>query len=198
MTKNRLVRNMRNGKSNEPHHVDDESADPHDINERTALFRMNHGAPEDKNKLAYSIFFLLGIGSLLPWNAFITASAYYRSRFCGTPFFYSFESYFSVAYSLSSEISLVFVVLLRMMAVLCPLYIFTSIFVATTALVLVPELGGNEFFAVTIGSITLVGVVASMVRSGVFSLGALFPPNYTQGKKFKMHSCILVRWCPQP
>ena len=168
----------------EPHAMEDESADPDDMNERTVLFRSrNDGAPEDKNNLAYKIFFLLGIGSLLPWNAFITASAYYRSRFCGTPFFYSFESYFSVAYSLSSEISLIFVVLLRMMAVLCPLYIFTFIFIVTTALVLVPALGGNEFFAITIGSITLVGVVASMVRSGVFSLGAMFPPRYTQGKK---------------
>lgn len=161
---------------------DGETEDPPDLNERTALFRRSKQvAPEDKNNLAYNIFFLLGIGSLLPWNAFITASAYYRSRFCGTPFFYSFEAYFSVSYSLSSEISLIFVVLLRLATVLYPLYIFTTIFVVTTALVLVPAIDGNKFFAITISSITLVGIVASMVRSGVFSLGALFPPKYTQG-----------------
>ena len=160
-----------------------DSGDPEDINERTALFRINHGAPDDNDNKAYYIFFLLGIGSLLPWNAFITASAYYHTRLWGTPYFYSFESYFSVAYSLSSEVSLVFVVLLRMRTVLWPLYIFASIFVLTTALVLVPKLDGNEFFAITIACIVLVGVVASMVRSGVFSLGAMFPPRYTQGKK---------------
>jgi len=167
-----------------------EPEDPHDINERTALFRSKQAAPEDKNNLAYNIFFLLGIGSLLPWNAFITASAYYRSRFCGTAFFYSFEAFFSVAYSLSSEISLVFVVLLRMATVLYPLYIFTVIFVVTTSLVLVPAIDGNKFFAITIVSITLVGVVASMVRSGVFSLGALFPPKYTQGKNVNLRNFL--------
>jgi len=172
MSKQKNIRNNSSAKNDDN--------DPEDMHERTALFRHKDTAPEDKSNLAYYIFFLLGIGSLLPWNAFITASAYYRSRFCGTPFFVNFESAFSVAYSLSSEVSLVFVVLLRMSTVLYPLYIFTAIFMLTTALVLVPDVDGNLFFAITIGSILLVGIVASMVRSGVFSLGALFPPRYTQ------------------
>ena len=87
--------NMSNNQSSDASCPPVENEDPEDINERTALFRSSKTAPEDS--LAYFIFFLLGIGSLLPWNAFITASAYYKARFCGTPFFVNFEAFFSVA-----------------------------------------------------------------------------------------------------
>ncbi|RXN27624.1 equilibrative nucleoside transporter 3 [Labeo rohita] len=33
--------------------------------------------PEDSFNLVYIIFFLMGIGSLLPWNVFITAKQYW-------------------------------------------------------------------------------------------------------------------------
>jgi hypothetical protein len=38
------------------------------------------------------IFFLQGIGQLFPWNAFISASAYFSTRFCGTRYASSFET----------------------------------------------------------------------------------------------------------
>lgn len=36
-----------------------------------------HYSPEDSYNLVYFIFFLMGIGSLLPWNFFITAKQYW-------------------------------------------------------------------------------------------------------------------------
>lgn len=159
--------------------ADEEIANDH--HERTALFQNKKDvAPNDDNNLAYYIFFLLGIGSLLPWNAFITASAYYRARFCGTDYFWNFEAFFSVSYSLSSEVSLVFVVLQRITAVLYPLYVFAAIFLVTTVLVLFPEIDGNHFFIITMASMTVVGIVASMVRSGIFTLAG----------KYMIESCI--------
>lgn len=38
--------------------------------------------PVDRYKLIYIIFFWLGIGTLLPWNMFISVAAYWDSKFC--------------------------------------------------------------------------------------------------------------------
>ena len=35
------------------------------------------GGPEDKFKMVYIIFYWLGIGTLLPWNMFISVSPYF-------------------------------------------------------------------------------------------------------------------------
>ena len=43
-------------------------------------------------------FIIVGIASLLPWNAFITASEYFRARFCGTDYERTFESFFSISF----------------------------------------------------------------------------------------------------
>ena len=37
-------------------------------------------APEDKYKLVYVVFVMLGIGTLLPWNMFITVNAYWNYK----------------------------------------------------------------------------------------------------------------------
>ena len=44
--------------------------------------------PKDIGNIAYLICFYLGLGNLLPWNAFITASSYYTDRFCGIQYDY--------------------------------------------------------------------------------------------------------------
>lgn len=42
--------------------------------------RYSRQKPRDRWHGAYVIFFLLGIGSLLPWNFFITAKHYWRYK----------------------------------------------------------------------------------------------------------------------
>lgn len=44
----------------------------------------------------------IGCASLFSWNAVITASGYYRKRFCGSPLHRSFESVFSMTYQITS------------------------------------------------------------------------------------------------
>ncbi len=40
--------------------------------------------PEDRNNIVYVIFFWLGIGTLLPWNFFITVSGYWDYKYRNT------------------------------------------------------------------------------------------------------------------
>jgi hypothetical protein len=62
-----------------------------------------------------AIFLLLGVGILMPWNAFISAKGYFQSRVCsetGEPANASIESWFAMIYNGSSVISLGLLILL--------------------------------------------------------------------------------------
>jgi len=68
---------------------------------------------ENSNLWLRSIFFLLGVGILVPWNAFISAKAYFESRLCndenGDHQYQAsdnIESTFAVVYNISSVCSL--------------------------------------------------------------------------------------------
>ena len=52
----------------------------------------NYELKSRENRYAYVTFFWQGVGSLFPWNAFITSSFYFRTRFCDTPYGHNFET----------------------------------------------------------------------------------------------------------
>jgi hypothetical protein len=61
--------------------------------------------PTRQAVLLRSIFCLLGVGILVPWNAFISAKPYFAGRFCtheGDVVNVHLESYFSLTYTLSA------------------------------------------------------------------------------------------------
>lgn len=54
-----------------------------------------------------AIFLLLGVGILIPWNAFVSAKSYFTSRFCQSGHdILNFEQYFGLAWNFASVISL--------------------------------------------------------------------------------------------
>ena len=55
-----------------PLHADD-IVQIRDRSERESLLGRRPSAPSDTCRLAYCVFFLHGVGHLLPWNFFITA-----------------------------------------------------------------------------------------------------------------------------
>lgn len=134
--------------------------------------------------LAFVIFFVLGVGNLLPWNAFITASNYYQARFCGTSFEKSFESFFSMFYTISQPLGLIATIIFKKRVttkslVLYPLLIYTGIFVLTTVLVLISSVPATGLFAITLFSTFACGLCGAIMNGGLFGLSGILPAKFT-------------------
>lgn len=125
-----------------------------------------------------------GVGTLLPWNAFITAAGYYGTRFCGTAYESNFESFFGFSFmfaqltllSLAVKYGSMFPVRWR---IVVPLLGYSTIFVITTALVGV-DMDGESLFWITLLMIFCAGACGAVLSGGVFGLAGMFPPIYTQ------------------
>jgi hypothetical protein len=139
--------------------------------------------PEDKGRAVFLIMFYLGLGQLLPWNAFITASGYFEQRFCNSRYENDFENWFSLAFTLSQTIGLALAVIYQnyftlQFKITVPLIAYSVIFLINTILVLISISAGHLFAITMIGSL-LCGVCGSVLSSGLFGLAAIFPTTYT-------------------
>lgn len=66
-----------------------------------------------KTYIIQSIFVLLGVGILVPWNAFISAKDYFDSRLCNLSVGSNVESVFAAVFNLSSVVSMGLVILVQ-------------------------------------------------------------------------------------
>lgn len=140
--------------------------------------------PPDTNDFAYNIMFWQGVGQLFPWNAFITAAAYFGARFCTTDMANDFENYFSISFTAFQTVGLGLSVLYGSRfslhdKIVYPLVCYSVLFALTTALVLVKNIDGYLLFWVTFISCSANGLVGSILSAGLFSLGGCLPPAYT-------------------
>ena len=116
-------------------------------------------APPDTNNFAYNIMFWQGVGQLFPWNAFITAAAYFGARFCTTDMANDFENYFSISFTAFQTAGLGLSVLYGNRfslhdKIVYPLVCYSVLFALTTALVLVKNIDGYLLFWVTFVSVS--------------------------------------------
>ncbi|XP_054885572.1 equilibrative nucleoside transporter 3 [Poeciliopsis prolifica] len=149
--------------------------------------------PEDSYKLVYVTFFLMGIGSLLPWNFFITAKQYWLYKLSNstdqndhsTSIDY-FESYLSIASAVPSVLCLVlnyFLVkrLSPKVRILSSLILMLLVFVVTTALVKVDVSEyRKEFFVGTLTSVAVVSGASNIFCGSVFGISGYFPMRISQ------------------
>lgn len=140
--------------------------------------------PQDAGYIVYFCMFYLGVAMLFPWNAFITASGYFETRFCGSSFANDFENYFSFLFTISQTAGLALSVLYQdrltlHQKVVYPLVIYTILFMLTTILVTVPNIPGESIFYITAVCAGLCGICGAILSSGLYGLGAMLPPIYT-------------------
>ncbi|XP_012881117.1 PREDICTED: equilibrative nucleoside transporter 3 isoform X3 [Dipodomys ordii] len=154
--------------------------------------------PEDHFNGTYLIFFSLGIGSLLPWNFFITAKEYWAFKFRNSSSLTSgkdledsdilnyFESYLAIASTVPSLLCLMANFLLVNRApvhvrVLTSLTIMLAVFMVMIALVKVDTSSWTRgFFTVTIVSVVIVSSSSTIFSSSIFGLTGFFPMRNSQ------------------
>ncbi|NXI54597.1 S29A3 protein, partial [Chloroceryle aenea] len=160
--------------------------------------RYSHQKPSDRLHGAYVIFFLLGIGSLLPWNFFITAKHYwmYKLQNCSdqagpagqatSDLRDFFESYISIASTVPSVLCLIgnFLLVNKVPAsvrILSSLFVMLAIFLVITVLVKVDtSTWTTSFFAITIVCVVIVSSASTIFSSSIFGLSSCFPMRNLQ------------------
>lgn len=163
--------------------------------------------PSDRYKAVWVIFFTLGLGTLLPWNFFLTATRYFTNRLGGPQNISSLErlpglnSTYEGREPPPTYLQARFNNFMTLCAML-PLLIFTClnsflhqripqkvrilgslvaillVFMMTAALVKVP-LEPLPFFVITMVKIILINSFGAILQGSLFGLAGLLPVSYT-------------------
>ncbi|XP_056291344.1 equilibrative nucleoside transporter 3-like isoform X2 [Pseudoliparis swirei] len=153
-------------------------------------------SPDDSYCLVYIIFFLMGIGSLLPWNFFITAKNYWLYKLSDntqggnegqrSDLGDYFESYLAIASTVPSVLCLILNYLLvnrlsSNVRILSSLLVILLVFVLTTVLVKVDVSDcRTEFFICTLASVAVVSGASNLFSGSVFGISGHFPMRISQ------------------
>ncbi|XP_069015228.1 equilibrative nucleoside transporter 2-like [Embiotoca jacksoni] len=148
--------------------------------------------PRDRGCLVGVIFFILGLGTLLPWNFFMTASLYFQGRLNATEWSNGTavvrrEYYFNNWMTLLSQLPLLLFTLLNsflyqriseMMRVAGSLVFILLLFIFTAVLVTVP-MEEDRFFSVTMATIWFINSFGAVLQGSLFGLVGLLPQKYS-------------------
>ncbi|XP_052765911.1 equilibrative nucleoside transporter 3-like isoform X2 [Mya arenaria] len=165
------------------------------------LLPQAHGPiPKDRFHMVYFIFYLLGLGSLIPWNFFITASEYFKFKFRNTTLpddeyldpehetdlQAMFESYLTLA---STAPNLLFNLITTLLIsriglkvrMSTALFLITSMFVLTASLVKMnTDSWQDSFFWITMITAVFINIGSSILGASLFGVASLFPSHYMQ------------------
>ncbi|XP_040002216.1 equilibrative nucleoside transporter 2-like isoform X3 [Xiphias gladius] len=154
----------------------------------------NRSPPADRFQAVAVIIFALGLGTLLPWNFFITASQYFNERL-GVPNVtangtsggatrdYNYDSWMA----LLSQLPLLLFTLLNSflyqwvrerVRVAFSLIAIFFLFSLTAALVPVP-MQPDTFFSVTMATIWFINMFGAVLQGSLFGVVGLLPPRYS-------------------
>ncbi|KAM7377613.1 hypothetical protein PAMA_014086 [Pampus argenteus] len=149
-------------------------------------------APPDKGYLVGVSFFILGLGTLLPWNFFMTASLYFQARLNKTEWsngtaVVQKEYYFNNWMTLLSQLPLLLFTLLNSILyqriseavrIAGSLVFILLLFILTAVLVKVP-MEEDRFFSVTMATIWFINSFGAVLQGSLFGLVGLLPQKYS-------------------
>ncbi|NWV25796.1 S29A1 protein, partial [Origma solitaria] len=157
--------------------------------------------PLHRYKAVWLIFFILGLGTLLPWNFFMTAREYFISRLADLEEMNHVRNQTGEATFTPSYLQSVFDNFMTLCAMV-PLLIFTClnsfihqripqqirisgslvaiglVFLVTTIMVKIP-MEPLPFFVFTMTSIVFINSFGAILQSSLFGLAGLLPASYT-------------------
>ncbi|KPP78821.1 equilibrative nucleoside transporter 2-like [Scleropages formosus] len=149
-------------------------------------------APEDRGHLVGIIFFILGLGTLLPWNFFMTATKYFENRLDTSEWsngtvVTSREYYFTNWMTLLSQLPLLLFTLLNSflyqrlsekVRIGGSLVFILLLFILTAVLVTV-AMEKDTFFSVTMATIWFINSFGAVLQGSLFGLVGLLPQKYS-------------------
>lgn len=149
--------------------------------------------PADRGQAVAFIIFVLGLGTLLPWNFFLTATQYFNERLSpnitsnatsgATTKDYNYDSWMA----LLSQLPLLLFTLLNSflyqwvrerLRVAFSLVVIFLLFSLTAALVQV-RMQPDTFFSVTMATIWFINMFGAVLQGSLFGLVGLFPARYS-------------------
>lgn len=140
--------------------------------------------PTDKFHFTYIIYFVLGFGYLLPWNAFVTAVDYFAYLYPEA----SVDRIFAVDYMLVGLFWLVLIILYSHKSDIF-VRINLGLLIFVVSLLIVPVLDASYIkgrvglyggFYVTAFAVALSGVADALVQGGVVGSAGEMPDRYMQ------------------
>lgn len=152
--------------------------------ETTHMLKPKNKIPKDTYHLAYIIYFTIGLGYLLPWNAFITAVDYFTYLYPNT----SIDRTFAIVYMLVGLICLLFILAYAHKSTSF-VRINVGFVLFVLALVVVPlmdvwyvkgRVGMFGGFYVAVGAVAVSGIGDALVQGSIIGAAGEMPERYMQ------------------
>lgn len=150
--------------------------------------------PADRGQAVALIIFMLGLGTLLPWNFFMTASQYFNGRLTpanltsngtsgGSTKDYNYDSWMALLSQLPLLLftllnSFLYQLVKERFRVAFSMVVILLLFSLTAALVQVP-MQPDTFFSVTMATIWFINMFGAVLQGSLFGVVGLFPPRYS-------------------
>ncbi|KAM6562191.1 hypothetical protein CsatB_022189 [Cannabis sativa] len=140
--------------------------------------------PEDKFHFAYIIYFILGLGYLFPWNAFITAVDYFSFIYPDI----SVDRIIAVVYMMVGLVSLILIILYSLKSdVYLRINLGLGLFIVsllvvpiTDAVYIKGRVGLYGGFYVTVAAVVLASISDALVQGGTIGSAGEMPERYMQ------------------